>query len=137
MTSLIVDASVAVRWFVPAWHWPSAQDAVQDRALLAPDLILAEIGNALWKAVRAGLMARRDAEAALKRVPPLFDHLEPLPALHLDAARMSYDLNHPIYDCFYLALAERESAALLTADRKMAVVARKLSGVEVQFLDGS
>lgn len=136
MTSLIVDASVAVRWFVPAWYWPSAQEAVQDEVLLAPDVILAEAGNAFWKAARAGLIARRDAEAALKRLPPLFDHLESLATLHLDAARLSFDLNHPIYDCLYIALAERESGALLTADRKMAQAARKL-GIEVQFLDGS
>ncbi len=32
---------------------------------------------------------------------------------------MAVDLRHPVYDCFYLALAEAEEAPLVTADRRL------------------
>jgi predicted nucleic acid-binding protein len=134
MTSLIVDASVAVRWFVPAWYWPSTKTAVQGKLLLAPDLILAEAGSAFWKAVRAGLILRQDAESALERLPQAFDRLIPLTLLHHAAARISFELDHPIYDCFYLALCEQESQSLVTADKRLASAARNLSNFEVRLL---
>src|SRR5271165_5919516 len=58
--SLIVDASVAARWFVPVLAWPSAAAVLQEgRPLIAPELILAETANAFWKAVRAGYAVAR------------------------------------------------------------------------------
>jgi predicted nucleic acid-binding protein len=35
---------------------------------------------------------------------------------------MAMDLKHPAYDCFYLAMAQRESATLVTADQRLAGV---------------
>jgi predicted nucleic acid-binding protein len=102
--------------------------------LLAPDLILAEAGNAFWKAVRAGLILRKDAVAALERLPKTFDRLVPLSLLYEDAARLSFELDHPVYDCFYLALAEREGVPLVTADKRLATAAKSLTGIEVQSL---
>jgi len=31
----------------------------------------------------------------------------------------SLALDHPVYDCFYLALAEREQSVVVTADRRL------------------
>jgi predicted nucleic acid-binding protein len=42
-------------------------------------------------------------------------------------------LRHPIYDCFYLALAQREGASLVTADNKM-LGAAKQARVKVRGL---
>ena len=42
-------------------------------------------------------------------------------ALVVDA---SVDLDQPIDDCFYLALARRENAALITADESLLAAAR-------------
>jgi hypothetical protein len=50
MTSLIVDASVAVKWF---FEEPGGKDALElrgdDVEFAAPDLVIAEIGHAAWK----------------------------------------------------------------------------------------
>jgi predicted nucleic acid-binding protein len=43
---------------------------------------------------------------------------------------MAMDLSHPIYDCFYLALAERERAPIISADAKLLSAAKKMKGVE-------
>ncbi|MFL6803979.1 MAG: type II toxin-antitoxin system VapC family toxin [Xanthobacteraceae bacterium] len=41
------------------------------------------------------------------------------------AITLAIDLRHPIYDCFYLALAQRENTAIVTADERLFAAARK------------
>ena len=47
------------------------------------------------------------------------NHLIPMKQLHLDALQLAADLKHPIYDCFYLALARQQRAPLITADKRL------------------
>jgi predicted nucleic acid-binding protein len=49
--------------------------------------------------------------------------LVPVVELLPRAIELAFDLQHPIYDCVYLALAEREKAALITADRRLIATA--------------
>jgi predicted nucleic acid-binding protein len=52
MTCYVVDASVAVKWFVPEPHTQAALRFLNgDHQLMAPDLLVPEIGNTLWKKV--------------------------------------------------------------------------------------
>ena len=53
------------------------------------------------------------------RIKPLLTEAFPLDALAPRALLVSLDLNHPVYDCFYLAPAERERAAVVTAGRRL------------------
>ena len=54
-TAYVIDASVAVKWFVPEVHSEHALRLLRKKfALLAPELIQAEFGNILWKKCRAG-----------------------------------------------------------------------------------
>lgn len=50
MRKTVVDAGVAVKWFIPEIHAQSALNLlVADVVLMAPDLICAEVGNVFWK----------------------------------------------------------------------------------------
>jgi predicted nucleic acid-binding protein len=126
MPSLIVDASVAVKWF---FQEPgSAQAAAlqdEDAEFIAPDLIVAEIGNAAWKRFLRKQITAADAVFTIRRAPPLFSSLVSVLELMEPAMSLSVGLSHPIYDCFYLALARRENAPLVTADEAMIAAARK------------
>jgi predicted nucleic acid-binding protein len=51
--------------------------------------------------------------------------LVPIEDLLARALTLAITFHHPIYDCFYLALAEREGCALITADEGMVAVGRK------------
>jgi predicted nucleic acid-binding protein len=62
------------------------------------------------------------------------DLLVPDEELRLRALEIALNLKHPIYDCFYLALAEREGAALISADRKLIAAGKRVKGVEVTVL---
>jgi predicted nucleic acid-binding protein len=125
---LVIDASVAVKWYV---NQPDTAKAIEiagsGQTLIAPDLLLAETGNAFWQCVRAGLFKPADARDALSKLPHRFDVLRRMTAI-------AVTINHPVYDCFYLALARREAAPLVTADKRLAAAAKTLPGIEVQLL---
>ena len=119
MTRLVVDASVAVKWFVPEVHGEAAKRFLDpNHELLAPELIWAELGNALWKKRRRGEI---DATAArrmfmdFKRYPLTTFPLANLAEAAWDIAER---LDRSVYDSFYLALAEDQRSRLVTADRK-------------------
>jgi predicted nucleic acid-binding protein len=118
---LIVDASVAVKWLVEEPDSATA-DAVLREAdeVIAPDVVLAETANALWRRQRQKMMTRHAAEEKLKVLPGKFDALLPHTGIIVEAARIGFDLDRPVYDCLYLALAEREDGMLVTADTRLA-----------------
>jgi predicted nucleic acid-binding protein len=133
--TLIVDASVAVKWVLP--------EADSDRAvvirtadddLIAPSLVCAEIGSAIWRAVLRGDVSAAEAADNLKNAVAHYRRLVPLEELADAAIAPAVRLRHPIYDCFYLALAERERCALVTADTKLIAAAKTLRHVKMQVL---
>jgi predicted nucleic acid-binding protein len=48
-----------------------------------------------------------------------FDRLAPTAPLSERALELAQRFNHPAYDCFYVALAEAESAVLVTDDDEL------------------
>jgi predicted nucleic acid-binding protein len=132
--SLIVDASVAVKWVAEEPGSAKARDLVGsgDR-LLAPDIVLAEAGNALRKKLARRIIDRIQAVNGVQTIERAFDELFPVRPLIHAAIRLALDLNHPVYDCIYLALATREGLSVLTADERLFSVARS-AGIEARLL---
>lgn len=118
--TLVVDASVALKWFVIEENTPLAVAllAAGERAI-APTLIIAELCNAAWRLWRRSEMARAQVSVVSARAPSLFTALISEIELAKRASEISLALRHPAYDCFYLSLAERENATLVTADRRL------------------
>jgi predicted nucleic acid-binding protein len=117
---MIIDASVALRWFL---NEPGAADAAamfsQGPAPIAPDLVLVEIGNGLWAATRRRRIDEAAASSLLAAAARLYGELRPAETLVNRAIEIAYAINHPIYDCLYLALAESERTPLITADARL------------------
>lgn len=118
---LIVDANVAVKWFAADESHVEASSRLRDvgRDLLAPDFFLVEVANVLWKKTRRGEFTPAEASAVLVLLeggPVQLVASAPLVAAALELAT---ELDHPVYDCIYLALAVREGDALVTADRRL------------------
>ena len=120
MQGCVVDASVAVKWLVDEKYSKEASDLLAGgTTLLAPELLFAEATNALWAMCRRGDIDRdalADAVALLRRAPVATP--VPMRQLASAAARLSVDLDHPTYDCFYLALALHEQQPVVTADSR-------------------
>jgi predicted nucleic acid-binding protein len=88
--------------------------------LIAPELVVAEVLNAAWKAARLSLMSGAQLEATAAELPCCFARLAALAPLAAAATQAAVEIDHPVYDCFYLALAERGAAAVITADARLA-----------------
>ena len=124
--TLTADASVVVKWFVKEQGSEEARRVLAHRIHLhAPDILLSEFANTVWKKVH-----RREVADP----QPYFKELANIPdvvTLHrgdklIDrAAAIAVDIDHPVYDCLYLACAEATASALITADRRFA---KKLAG---------
>jgi predicted nucleic acid-binding protein len=116
----VVDASVAVKWFVEERGSSAARAVLAGgEPLLAPDLILLEASNTAWKKVRRKEMTLEQGEAMVRAVPLYFERLVRSGALVARAYALANQLNHPVYDCLYLALAEMEAVALITDDDRL------------------
>jgi predicted nucleic acid-binding protein len=120
MANLVLDASAVIRIIEGADASASFQEAVLKADLvLAPELMLTEVANALWKLQRAGQLVPEGVQLRLTRAAELVDVIEPDRHLQVEALALACHLDHPVYDCLYLALARREAAVLLTADQRL------------------
>tara|TARA_R110002096_G_scaffold22306_1_gene71902 strand:- start:371 stop:781 length:411 start_codon:yes stop_codon:yes gene_type:complete len=116
----IVDANVALAWALPSVRTEAALNLLaRPGALVAPDLIIHEIANALWLMVRQGVMHPGDAGAALDDALAPFSLIAPGRDLAGRALDIAVELGHPAYDCFYLALAESRDDILVTLDARL------------------
>jgi predicted nucleic acid-binding protein len=122
VVEVVIDASVAVKWFLPE---PLSDEAESILSLLrshalrahAPDLILVEVASVLWKRTRgAERLPKADAAAALTllRESPL--SLERDRDLAAAAYELAALIPCTVYDGFYVALALREDGLLISAD---------------------
>ncbi len=118
---IVADASVALKWFVA--DEPLADEAASiirsGTPVIAPDLVVAEGANAAWRWSRLGRIRPEEAQRIAARLPGFFRQLVPAAELSESAMRLAHALDHPIYDCLYLALADREDVGLVTADARL------------------
>lgn len=122
---LVVDASVAVKWFVPEpLHRPALSLLDKPELLHAPDLLLAELANVLWKKVLRGEVLRAQAERVVADFGREVPTLHTLGSFSQRALELALALGHPVYDCLYLACAEALDGALVTADERLLRIAR-------------
>ena len=125
----VVDASVAVKWILKEEAQSQAlrlQEMYQDEELdlVAPYLLISEVGNVLWKRVRRGEMtdssAHRCFDQLLRDCPILLDS----PAVQASSLHLALAHDRTVYDCIYLAWALEERCDLITADEKFFKVVR-------------
>ena len=116
---LTVDASVVVKWFVREPLFEEARLLLAHRLrLYAPDILLAEFANTIWKKARQNEIP--DTRPHLDELQSLAEIISlcPINVLIARAAETAQELDHPVYDCLYLACAEATESVLVTADYK-------------------
>jgi predicted nucleic acid-binding protein len=120
LTRIAVDASVAIKWFLPEIHSEAALRLLSaERELLVPDLVWSEVGNILWKKWQQGQIADKDAPAILEDLGRLGLEVRAARELAASAWPLAARLRRTFYDSLYLALAELEACPLVTADRRL------------------
>lgn len=120
MSRYVVDASVALKWFVPEIHSRAAVRLLDDtHDLLAPDLLWAEFGNVLWKKVRRGEIAKRQGLEIVRALETVPLDVHPTAPLLEVAFEIATGVRRTVYDSLYLALAVLERCRVVTADRRL------------------
>lgn len=118
MNTLVIDASIAVKWVVEEDGTPEALVVRRRAKLIAPELLVAECANILWKKVQKDELSKKEALLAAHLLQGAEIELLPTRSLLAAATRIAIDLDHPAYDCLYLALAAANDCRFVTADQR-------------------
>lgn len=120
MSRLVIDASVAAKWFLPEKDSDKAIRLLDGRhQLLALDLIYAEYGNILWKHHIRDSLAPVEAINAIERFLRVPLQLHPSQVLLPRALSLAIQTRRTVYDCLYLALAMDADTVMVTADQRL------------------
>ena len=94
-----------------------------------------EVGNTLWNKSRRGELKPLEAEALASNISALTVNWIADEELVVDAVRLALALNHPVYDCVYLALARQVEANVVTTDKRFmnAVSDRQYRGLVLEL----
>jgi predicted nucleic acid-binding protein len=117
--TLVVDASVAVKWFIAEAGRAQALRVLDVAGREAPDLLIVEVANVVWKKALRRQVSATQAQLICASIAHCFDVLHSSDLLIERAVVMALDLQHPVYDCLYLACAEQAGGRLATADRRL------------------
>ena len=130
---MIIDASVALKWLVSEEGSDRAQALLLRIDLTGPTLLHSEVANGLRRKARRGELGDNPNLAGLADTLRRFvQTLDEVPLIGR-AIGMATMLEHSVYDCVYLALAEQLGRELVTADAKFLnkVAATELAGLVV------
>lgn len=115
----VVDASVALKWIIAEEREDNADSLLlPETTRTAPELLLVEVANALRSKLSKGQVSHPHAVAGLRFVSMAMTSLVPDRDLVTRALYIAAELEHPVYDCMYIACAEREGTKVVTADTR-------------------
>lgn len=120
MTALVIDASALIKLYIDEEGSEAMEAAVQYAdLLLAPDLLLPETANILWKYVVRGQLSTADADELLGDILQMPIRFTASYDLIESALRIAVDTKRTVYDSLYVALAIHANATLVTADERL------------------
>lgn len=119
--TVVVDASTAIKWFVSEDFCEQAQALLYQYGgdIEAPDLLIAEVANIAWKKLRKHEISTDQARAIPGETHDFVEVLHRSSDLHERAIDLAITLDHPVYDCLYVACALKTHAHLITADARL------------------
>jgi predicted nucleic acid-binding protein len=125
MEKIVVDSSVAIKWFVVEPYTDASRMILDEYGkgvltLHAPDLINAEIGNVVWKKHAFQGLDEADAQSIIDVFLSLGLVLTPTVSLLRSAYHIAVSSGRTVYDALYVALSVREECQFVTADEKLA-----------------
>jgi predicted nucleic acid-binding protein len=121
---IVVDASVAVKWFIPeAGEDDAAKLLGGNKQLMAPALIRLEVTGAIIRRYREGHLSEKHAREGTQAWDAMLQNrvvrLVPDAELFEEAVQMAFLAKHTLADCLYLAAAKQLAAPVITADVPM------------------
>ncbi len=121
----VLDANVVVKWFIPEVDSDKADRLLADFRghrldIIAPDILVAEVGNTLWKrSVKTRDISPTDAATSYTDFLDLDVPVHSSAAIAEDALSIANSEQHPLYDMLYISLAMRRGCEFITADESL------------------
>jgi predicted nucleic acid-binding protein len=120
----VLDASVAVKWVLPEADSAKAIALRDDyrkgfHELIAPDIFKVEAAHALTRAERRRILQQGQAIYRMVLLMQSRPRLSPFSSLLPRAMEISSQQQIGVYDCLYVALAERERCKVVNADHRV------------------
>lgn len=114
----VVDASVATKWFFQESLTEEARRIIASgRPVLAPDCLITEVCNVAWQRVVRNEASAEHAAALYEVMLDILSQVVSTLDLVPRALELATQIESPVYDCLYVALAEAKEATLVSADR--------------------
>jgi predicted nucleic acid-binding protein len=114
---LVLDAGAAIEVALDRGQARQFAQVLEEAdEVLAPELLVPEVVNTVWKYHQFENLNLSTCDRALEFALGLVDVLVPCQELYREAFLLARTARRPAYDMFYLALARREDAAFLTTD---------------------
>lgn len=129
----VIDSSTVLKWLVSEADSDTALLLRERYHFLVPELLIAECANVLWKRVRREEMTAEAAAFAVRLLQLQPDNFVFTSMISLadSALELAVSLEHPIYDCLFIALAVRERCPFITSDEKLL---RKVANKELPVI---
>ncbi len=118
MSAFVIDASIALKWVIEEDGTAEALALRRHDRLMAPELLVAECANVLWRKFARKELSKTEALLAARLLEGAEIELLPTRSLLEAATRIAIDLDHPAYDCLYLVLAIEKGCRFVTADER-------------------
>lgn len=117
---VVVDASAAIRWFkAPVPGGAPFGLPKTEQPLVAPDLFIAEVRNAVLVYMRKKELTLDQAKDIIGTIDRLMAGYFPIEEFRDAAWDMALEYDHSPYDCFYLEVARSIGSYVVTSDERL------------------
>ena len=121
---LVIDSSVVAKWLFPEELHEQAMAVRRNWdsstvELIAPDLMLIEVSNIIWKKQRLGLITAEEGFNAVTNLLALSIPVVEPQCILSNAYSLAKFYDRTVYDALYLALADLMQAQFITADLRL------------------
>lgn len=132
MKTTVLDASVALKWYIPEVYSDQALYVLSEQqsgkvTFHVPDLFFCEAGNILWKKVWKQEITLKDAHQIIRSLIAIPKIIHSSEIFVPYAVGIAVSLKRTVYDCLYLSLAAYLECSMLTADKKLFTALSKTS----------
>lgn len=128
----VIDASALVKYLSREPGWRRVRELLAE-GCVAPELLLKEAANSLWRRVRGGEISGGLAQQILGQARRVVDTRPQTDELLAEAFTIALKVGLTVYDALYIALARHNRVGLITADIRQAEAAQAI-GVTVTFI---
>jgi predicted nucleic acid-binding protein len=126
MNAAVCDASVLFKLTVAETDSDKAEALIRSTRISIPEFAFLEVANGLWSRVRRGDISAEEATRLLVRLLAIRFDVRSVGEIVQRALTLGTTIDHPVYDCAYLALAESLGIPLVTADQRFLTALRRL-----------